>query len=64
MAVEECLYLGNHTRSPSNPAAYQLWARDMRISHDQTLCPGCCLWVIWKPKANDGPLRRKESSYE
>lgn len=47
--TETCLYAGNHTRVPTTPAAFHIWADRMKTTHTQTLCPGCNLWVIWKP---------------
>ena len=48
--IEDCLYAGNHTRSPKNPIAFRKWASGMRETHVQTMCPGCNQWVVWKPK--------------
>lgn len=47
---QECLYKGNHTRSPTGYLAWHEWAREMSKTHRQKRCPGCKLWVIWEPK--------------
>jgi hypothetical protein len=47
---EPCLYAGNHTRSPKNPAEFTRWAQRMRETHIQKMCPGCHQWVVWVQK--------------
>lgn len=45
-----CLFVGNHTRSPSGYLALFEWAMEKNKTHVQKRCPGCKLWVIWEPK--------------
>jgi hypothetical protein len=39
-----------HTEGPAGYVARSEWAEEMAETHVQTQCPGCALWVVWKPK--------------
>lgn len=39
-----------HTPAPSGYAAWHEWAEHKARTHEQHRCPGCQLWLIWKPK--------------
>lgn len=47
----DCPNADHHTLHPVGYIADAEWADDMAVTHDQSQCPGCDLWVIWTPKA-------------
>jgi hypothetical protein len=47
---DKCPNIESHTKSPRGYLEGHKWARDMSKTHNQTRCPDCNLWVIWKPK--------------
>lgn len=46
-----------HTPAPVGYLAWHAWAEKKSRTHVQERCPGCGLWMIWRPKK-----RRKEAS--
>ncbi|MGI5414251.1 hypothetical protein [Actinomadura luteofluorescens] len=39
-----------HTPKPVGVLDWGEWAEEMSKTHDQTACPGCGLFLIWRPK--------------
>ena len=48
--LEDCPNKASHLLGPSEYLERVEWAEEMRKTHRQERCPGCGLWVIWKPK--------------
>ena len=49
--LENCPNKASHMLGPSGYVERAEWAEEMRKTHRQERCPGCGLWVIWRPKA-------------
>ncbi len=47
---EDCLNREAHIEGPSGYGDWFEWAEKKGKTHDQTQCPGCGLYLIWKPK--------------
>lgn len=47
----KCPDADQHTPRPTGYLNWNEWAADMAKTHRQQKCPGCGLWLIWKPKA-------------
>lgn len=39
-----------HTPKPVGVLDFGDWAEEMFKTHEQTRCPGCGLFLIWRPK--------------
>lgn len=47
--LENCPNKASHLLGPSGYVERAEWAEEMRKTHRQERCPGCGLWVIWRP---------------
>jgi hypothetical protein len=47
---DDCPDADTHTPTPPGYLDGFDWADRMLKTHDQTKCPTCGFWVIWKPK--------------
>lgn len=45
-----CWNRGQHTVGPEDFVLWHGWAEGIAVSHDQSQCPGCGLYIIWTPK--------------
>ena len=43
----DCPNAAEHTPRPSGYGAHSDWAEAMALTHDQSQCPVCGLWMIW-----------------
>lgn len=47
---EECPDLEKHTVCPVGYLHWHEWAEKKARTHNQSQCPTCGYWAIWKPK--------------
>lgn len=48
--ADACPNKAKHTESPDGYIAWHEWAERKAKTHVQERCPGCGLFMIWKPK--------------
>ncbi len=48
--TKKCANNKEHTEMPNGYVNWHTWMGEMRKTHNQTRCPDCKLWVIWKMK--------------
>jgi len=49
-SLADCPKRAKHTPCPSDYVAWHEWAEKKAATHEQTRCPTCGRWAIWKPK--------------
>lgn len=49
-----CPNAAQHTLGPVGYVAWQEWATEMALTHDQSACPDCKLYVIWRKRGETG----------
>ena len=59
--LENCPNKASHMLGPSGYLERTEWAEAMRKTHRQERCPGCGLWVIWRPKAGHSCMNQEDS---
>ena len=48
--VDACENRSRHTPAPRGYIEWHIWAEEMSKTHDQKVCDGCGLLVIWVQK--------------
>ncbi len=46
---DDCPESANHRTGPINYVDWVEWAEQLAETHEQVMCPGCDLWVVWIP---------------
>ena len=49
-SADACPNVKAHTKSPDGYLAWHEWAEKKAKTHEQTQCPTCGFWSIWKRK--------------
>lgn len=58
----ECPAAKRHTKCPEGYLAWHEWAEKKSRAHEQTRCPTCGFYAIWKRKSVPAPIPLVESS--
>jgi len=59
--LENCPNKASHMLGPPGYVERAEWAEEMRKTYRQERCPGCGLWVIWRPKDGHSCMNQEDS---